>query len=141
MSADQRGLLNVLKKELDFIENGGYRRHSWRPLYVFEDSPTCLNYHNLDLQRPCSDCSLRELVSPEHREAGTPCRHIRLNDEGQTLESLYRTASQEEMEGYVSRWLRTTIHNLETARLEKGDSQKSSVIESGAAKLASGSSW
>jgi hypothetical protein len=138
MSADQRGLLNVLKKELDFIENGGYRRHSWRPLYIFEDSPTCLNYRNPDQQRPCSDCSLRELVSPENRGVGTPCRQIRLNDQGQTLENLYRTASREEMEGCVSQWLRVTIHNLEMARLENANFDKSSVIESGVAKSASG---
>jgi hypothetical protein len=138
MSADQRGLLNVLKRELDFIENGGYRRHSWRPLYVFEDSPTCLNYGNPGQQRPCSDCLLRELVSPENREVGTPCRHIRLNDEGQTLENLYRTASQEDMEGYVCRWLKVTIHNLETVQLEKGDSRKSIVVGRTEAKSASG---
>ena len=47
MPADQRDLLTVLKQELEFLEQGGYRRCSeknGRPLFIFEDSPTCMNY-------------------------------------------------------------------------------------------------
>jgi hypothetical protein len=115
MSAKENKLLKTLKTELEFIENGGYRRHSWRPLFVFEDSPTCLNYRNPEKQRPCSECALLNLVPAENREASTPCRHIHLNEKGETLESLYRFASQEEMERTVSKWLKTTISGLEAA--------------------------
>ena len=47
MPNDDRDLLTVLKAELEFLEKGGYR-HSpharWRPQFIFEDSPTCMNY-------------------------------------------------------------------------------------------------
>jgi hypothetical protein len=41
-----RELLDVLKAELASQEGGGYSnraRFPWRPNFVFEDSPTCLN--------------------------------------------------------------------------------------------------
>jgi hypothetical protein len=44
MQKDERDLLDVLKFELSFLEKGGYGRsprEAWRPVYIFEDSPTC----------------------------------------------------------------------------------------------------
>ena len=40
--SDVRKLLETLKAELDFVNRGGYRKASWRPQFIFEDSPTCL---------------------------------------------------------------------------------------------------
>jgi hypothetical protein len=57
--AEGRKLLEVLKAELTFLEQGGYRarpRYPWRPNFVFEDSPTCINFKNLDERRPCTEC-------------------------------------------------------------------------------------
>ena len=45
MASKKRDLLEVLKLELEFLKGGGYRKgSSWRPQFIFEDSPTCLNY-------------------------------------------------------------------------------------------------
>ena len=47
MTKDKRDLLDVLKAELQFLEKGGYRhtaRAEWRPQFIFQDSPTCLNF-------------------------------------------------------------------------------------------------
>jgi hypothetical protein len=43
MAKDGRKLLDVLKFELEFLEQGGYGRlprESWRARFIFEDSPT-----------------------------------------------------------------------------------------------------
>jgi hypothetical protein len=45
MSNDNRNFLDVLKCELQFLEEGGYRQSSTaarRPQFIFEDSPTCM---------------------------------------------------------------------------------------------------
>ena len=71
-------LLGVLKAELAFLDDGGYRarpRYPWRPNFVFQDSPTCLNFRNLEEQRLCVECHLIDLVPEERREAPCPCRY------------------------------------------------------------------
>jgi hypothetical protein len=42
----QSKLLGVLKSELEFLNSGGYHKPSWRPQFVFQDSPTCMNRDN-----------------------------------------------------------------------------------------------
>ena len=47
MPKDDRKLLSVLKAELAFLEQGGYRNlpsSPWRSPLVFQDSPTGLNF-------------------------------------------------------------------------------------------------
>jgi hypothetical protein len=82
MQKDERDLLEVLKFELEFLEQGGYGRSPrtpWRPLYIFEDSLTCMNYSSKENPGPCSDCVLMHLVPPERRFEKIPCRHIPFN--------------------------------------------------------------
>ena len=48
-------LLEVLKAELAFLDEEGYRarpRYPWRPNFVFQDSPTCLNFNNFEEHGP-----------------------------------------------------------------------------------------
>lgn len=119
MEKDERDLLDVLKFELEFLEKGGYGkspRQSWRFQYIFEDSPTCMNYDSKENPGPCSDCVLMQLVPPEVRDSKIPCRHIPLNAEGETLDSLYRYAEQHEIEERFGKWLRTTIAKIEGTR-------------------------
>ena len=113
MSSNPEDLLPVLKSELEFLEKGGYRNGCWHPKLIFEDSPTCLNYKDLTRPRPCSECALMQFVPSAHRDAKIPCRHIPLNGQGATLDSLYRSASQEELEAVVAQWLRSKIQDLE----------------------------
>lgn len=116
---DQRGVLQILKAELAFLESGGYRqvpRFPWRPRFIFEDSPTCLNYENKEQPHPCSECLLMQFVPEERREARVPCRHIPLHSSGETVNSLYDWGTQEEMEKALALWLRATIDRLEAER-------------------------
>ena len=119
MHKDERDLLDVLKFELAFLEKGGYGRsprEPWRPRYIFEDSPSCMNYDCKDNPEPCSHCVLTQLVPPDLRNEKIPCRHIPLNALGENLDSLYRYDDQREIEETVENWLRATIAKLEAAR-------------------------
>jgi hypothetical protein len=118
MRKEERDLLDVLRRELDFLEKGGYgsSRRAWRPNHIFEDSPTCINYDCKENPRPCTDCVLIQLVPPEQRSEKFPCRHIPLDASGETLDSLYRFCDQHEVEETVGKWLRATIERLEEER-------------------------
>lgn len=121
MSKDKRNLLDVLKKELEFVEQGGYRnpaRAAWRPQFMFQDSPTCLNFEFSDHPKPCSDCSISQLIPLEAALRKTPCRYIPLNEQGDTLDLLYRTATEKETEAKFVDWLKTSIARLERATAE-----------------------
>ncbi len=116
MSHNNRDLLETLRFELKFVEDGGYGRspHApWRAPYIFEDSPSCLNFSDPARPHPCSECLLTELVPPELRKQEVPCRFIPLNDKGQTVDSLYRTGTQRELEEALRDWLQREINRLE----------------------------
>lgn len=119
MPKDGRDLLEVLKFELEFLEKGGYGRSPrapWRPSFIFEDSPTCMNYDSKDKPGPCSACVLDELVPPDRRAEKIPCRHIPLNAQGETIDSFYRWGTQAELEETLRNWLKASIKRLEQER-------------------------
>jgi hypothetical protein len=60
--------------------------------------------------------SLMQLAPWECREKKIPCRHIPLNGHGETLDSFYRTGTQQELEDALIEWLRHKIRLLERAR-------------------------
>lgn len=127
MTNDKRDLLEVLKAELDFLEKGEYRhpaRAAWRPQFMFQDSPTCLNFEPSKHPKPCSDCALMQLVPVDPQERKFPCRYIALNERGDTLDLLYRTGTQEELESVFAQWLKTTIARLGQERVECASASK-----------------
>ena len=106
MQGDNRDALEILKSELRFLENGGYRespRTTWRPQLIFEDSPTCLNYGSRQRLLPCSECVLMAFVPQDCRGERIPCTHISLDVEGYTIDTYYRLGTQEELEVGVAR--------------------------------------
>jgi hypothetical protein len=116
MTNDTRDLLAVLKKELEFLEKGGYRNTAlapWRPKFVFQDSPTCLNFDPTLAPRPCSECILTQLAPEDMHRKKFPCRYIPLNERGETIDSFYRFGTQEELEPELRRWLKATIERIE----------------------------
>jgi hypothetical protein len=120
MQRDERDLLEVLKFELQFLEDGGYGRSPrtpWRPQHIFEDSPTCMNFDSKENPRACSDCVLMHLVPAERRSEKNPCRHIPFDGSGETLDSLYRDSDQNEIKETVGNWLRAAIQRLEEERM------------------------
>lgn len=119
MAKDERDVLEVLKFELAFLEQGGYGRSvrtPWKPTSIFQDSLSCLNFGEPERVHPCSECLLIDFVPPQEREAEVPCHHIQLNALGETVNSVNRYDHQQELEEKVKEWLRATIQRLEAQR-------------------------
>jgi len=113
---DKHRLLAILRSELAFLEQGGYRRgprYPFRPNFVFEDSPTCINYADKQEQQPCTECPLIDFVPQARREMRYPCRHIHLTERGETVNSFYEWGTEEELEAALRGWLERTIRELE----------------------------
>jgi hypothetical protein len=121
---DNRALLEVLKAELKFVESGGYRdqpRFPWRPNFVFEDSPTCLNFGAQEGRRPCSECLLMQFVPSGQKKLAFPCRHIPLAPGGETVAHYYDCGTELELETALEGWLKRKILELKAG--EKGQAQ------------------
>lgn len=139
MQKDERDLLEVLRFELKFLEDGGYGRSPsarWRPQLIFEDSPTCANFNSAEDPVPCTECVLIQLVPPPFRSADIPCRHIPMDASGETLDSLYRYSDQGEIEDVFGNWLRQTIARLEEERAaaERNHAEQPTEATGGTAK-------
>ena len=61
-----------------------------------------------------------QLVPAEFRQGKAPCRYIPLNEQNETIQSLYQCGTPEELEAAVGEWLMNTIQKLE---LERGQAQ------------------
>lgn len=106
--------LDALIKELEFLDAGGYRlAMGWRPPLVFEDSPICPK----PPYAACPDarCVLLDFVPAGQRNETIPCRHIPLNQSGETLHTLYHTATMEDIENTLREWLKGRIVELKKA--------------------------
>ena len=111
---DDRELLKALQEEPDRLDHGGYDSGGrWRAPLIFEDSPTCPNYHHAGERVPCSACPLAAFVPAELRNQQTACRFIPLNTRGETIDLLYNWGTPAELEMAVRNWLVTTIDRLE----------------------------
>jgi hypothetical protein len=116
MARDDRDLLELLKFELKFLEDGGYGRspHTpWRRPLVFEDSLTCPNFGDPAHTHPCSECLLMEFVPAELKDQVSPCRLIPLTPKGETADYFYRCGTQLELEEALAGWLRDQISQIE----------------------------
>ena len=117
MAKDERDMLELLKMELEFIEQGGYGRSvrtPWKPTSSFRDSLTCVNYALPQKTHPCDECHLIDFV-PHGREGDElPCHAIPLNAAGDTVESL--EGNQAKLEEALKEWMRAKIAELEARR-------------------------
>ena len=122
---DGHKLADILRAELRFVEQGGYRRRPrfpFRPNFIFEDSPTCLNERreNNDMASPlCHECHLMAFVEQQNRGKRFPCRYIDLTGNGETVNSFYEYGTEQELEAALTGWLKKKIAELE----ESGESQ------------------
>jgi hypothetical protein len=107
--------ISQLKRELDFLDSGGYRTGTWWfPLRYFEDSPICKRVGG----ESCYSCPLLRFAPTDMRNQPAPCRYITLNEDGETLNNLYVTGTNQEIESVVRSWLVSTLGNGTTAPSE-----------------------
>jgi len=119
MAKDDRDILELLKEELAFIEQGGYGRSvrtPWLPKSAFQDSLTCINYADPNHTHPCSDCLLTDFVSAEHQSDDIPCHLIPLNKTGETIQDLEAQDNQAHLEATLKEWMRGKIKEIEGVR-------------------------
>jgi hypothetical protein len=115
MRNDDAEILKMFQFELRFLEDGGYGRSPrapWRAPYVFEDSPTCLNFSDAARPHPCAECPLMEFVPPQFQGESAPCRFIALTGVGQTVNHFYQSGTQMELEEALACWLRKQIERI-----------------------------
>ena len=118
MAKDDRDLLELLREELSFIEQGGYGRSvrtPWKPTSAFQDSLTCINYGDQNRAHPCNECHLLDFVAEGDRGEEIPCHHIILNSEGKTVIELENADNQHQFEQELKVWLRNKIEEIEVA--------------------------
>ena len=84
-----------------------------------------MNFNSKD-REPCEECLLMQLVPENSRTEQVPCIHIPLSQHGETLDSLYRTGTQQEIEEALGTWLRATIRRLEAEREKQAASADAS---------------
>ena len=116
---DDRDILELLKGELAFVEQGGYGRSvrtPWLPKSAFQDSLTCINFADPNHTHPCSECHLMDFVGGKHQAEQVPCHYIPLNEAGETIEDLEAQDNQPKLERILKEWMRTKIKELEEAR-------------------------
>jgi len=119
MRRDDADILRIFQFELSFLEEGGYGRSPrapWRASYVFEDSPTCLNFNDAARPHPCTECPLMEFVPAPFRGESAPCRFIPLTEAGETVDYLYRVGTQLELEEALACWLHRQIERMPKAQ-------------------------
>jgi hypothetical protein len=119
MAQDNRDILEVLRFELSFLQDGGYGRSpkaAWRAPAVFEDSPICPNFCDPQRPHPCETCLLEQFVPEGRRTEAIPCRFIQLTEQGQSVDDFYRTGTQADMEEALTVWLRKQIEKIEQER-------------------------
>jgi hypothetical protein len=125
MNKDRETVLHMLKKELEFVNGGGYThspRSLWRAAYIFEESPTCPNFSDKARPHLCEDCWLMEFVRSDRREEQVPCRFVELTTNGVTVDSLYRCGTPAESEEALRSWIQQRIHELESELSEASQS-------------------
>src|SRR5215467_13845228 len=132
MSEDKRDVLEVLRYELNFIEQGGYGNWystPWGPASIFQDSLTCPNHGDPTRPHACHECLLYDFVPEKYRTEDVPCHHIPLNKHGDTIST---PQTEEELRENVKHWLKRTIARIEAERA-KATAEENQTVKAGKA--------
>lgn len=128
MSEDMRDVLEVLRCELNFLEQGGYGNWYSLPsasVSIFQDSPACPNYGNPLRPHACHTCLLYDFVPEEYRAEEVPCHHIPLDQHGQMVATSNQT---EDLLEIVQHWLKRIIARIEAERAKQNANQGETAV-------------
>ena len=110
----------MLKAELEFLRMGGYCHTSqvaWSPEFMFRDSSTWSEPRSRAASQTVQRLRDDSAHSAEFARRKKTCRFIpRMSAE--TLDSLYRSGTREQIEPAMAEWLKKTIAGLELEREE-----------------------
>jgi hypothetical protein len=115
MAQDLRDVLQILRFELNYLEQGGFDRD--RALLGIE-SPfrgtfACINFGNPLQAHTCNECLLHQFIPEDKRTEEFPCHHIPLNASGETVAQLLQENDPQRLVTELEQWLRNTIARLE----------------------------
>jgi hypothetical protein len=115
MSHDPREMLQLLRFELNYLEQGGYNRD--RAL-LGTDSPfqgtfACINFGDPLRRHACHECLLHQFVPEGKRTQEFPCHFIPLSASGETVAELIEKKDFRRMVVALEHWLRITIARLQ----------------------------
>jgi hypothetical protein len=130
MAKDDRDILELLKEELAFVEQGGYGRSvrtPWLSKSAFQDSLTCINFADPNRTNPCSECHLIDFVTNDHHSEEIPCHFIALNEAGETIKDLEAQGDQAKLEATLKQWMRAKIKQIEEQRAASEASKQSAA--------------
>jgi len=124
MSEDRRDVLQVLRYELNFLEQGGYSRNvrQGRGISPFQDTLSCLNFGDPLRPHTCRECFLYDFVPDSARSEDVPCHFIPLDQQGTTVAQLLQSGKTSELETALRKWLRDRIAALESSDLKNLES-------------------
>jgi len=125
MAKSNSELINLLKRELDYLARGGYGGTlPWRPVSMFLDSPSCPNRLDVDRSVPCNECWLFQFVPQKYHAEIPACHFIPLNRDAETVHSMTRQYSPAEVEAALKLWLEAEIRHLEHLDREEAGKHK-----------------
>jgi hypothetical protein len=113
--------LDLLLAELHYLDSGiyGERRDGGR-FRLFQDSPSCPNFHKRTWERvPCDECPLVQFVPPNDRDELRPCQFIQLNAHKETPEMLFYWGTELEMKLKLRDWLLREIFRRKDAQRQQ----------------------
>jgi hypothetical protein len=117
MSGDRRNPLEVLRYELNFLEQGGYDRNlaTGKGRSPFQDNLTCLNFGDPLRPHACHECVLYDFVPDAAKSEDVPCHYIPLDPAGHTIHDYLRDGNLVDLERSLKTWLRAAINRSSDA--------------------------
>ncbi len=114
MTVEKQEIIETLRYELNFLEQGGYDHNvSGEGLpSPFRTGFSCLNYGDPVRRHACRECTLYQFVPESARTDDIPCHGIEL-EPGVTIGKLLASGERKRMVGLLEKWLREMIARLE----------------------------
>jgi hypothetical protein len=122
MSQDLREMLQLLRFELNYLEQGGFDRDK---ALLGTESPfrgtfACINFGDPLRPHPCHECLLYQFVPKDKQTEEFPCHFIPLNESGETVAEFIEKNDPRRMVIALEQWLRTTIQRMDALEQENG---------------------
>lgn len=119
MSEDHRDVLEILRYQLNFLEQGGYAdsKREGRLRSPFRDTEICLNFDDPLRPHACHECFLHDRVPEESRTENVPCHYIPLDPAGHRMIDFLKAGDKVGLERVLKIWLRRTIDELASGQL------------------------
>ncbi len=114
MPNDHRDILEILRYELNFLEQGGcvQTKREGRLPSPFRDTQVCLNFGDPLQSHACHECFLYDFVPEDSRTANVPCHYIPLDPAGHRMIDFLKAGDTAALDRVLKIWLRRTIEEL-----------------------------